>query len=249
MKKLALLIGLFFCTAATSQETLYSCGTINKTDFNGWSVMPYKAFKNISFDENNITLTKENGGYYTFETVRKLDNLVGFNKLYLQLSYEKNNSILKGVSAKFSADGNIWDNAKNDSHTGPFFVQNKSMNYSFVKLQFDLQFFDNSSFTLKSVFIQGKYTAPATIITPLLPEVENANFFKLFAFKNQINIETNSLAQQEVIIMNLRGQIIHRSFQEGSNRIELNTPDEYYIVGVIVDKAYALREKVYLSSP
>ena len=248
MKMLGIIIGLLVGVASHGRETLYSCGEVNETPFNGWSINAFNQFSNADFSENTLVFKRDFGGFYTIEMVRKIDELIGFDKLYLQLDYEKENIILNSVTAQFSTDGKSWKNGKNDSPFGPYFSENPEMNDCFVKLKFDIQFFDNSSFTLKSIFIQGKYPETLEIEEPE-DFVEDA-FYKLFAFQNQINIETNSEEEYEVMIINMTGQVVHRAFKTGSSRVELSNPvPGFYIVGLISGNQFVAKEKVYISSP
>ena len=248
MKTMGILLSLLVGLTSYGQETLYSCGEVSESPFNGWSITPFKQFANADFSNNNLTFKREFGGYYTIELIRKIDDLVGFDKLYLQLDYEKENATLNAVTVQFSADGKSWRNGENDSPFGPYFTENSKMNDCYVKLKFDLQFFDESSFTLKSIFIQGKY--PETLITEEVKEDVDESFYKLFAFQNQINIETNSEEEYEVMIINMTGQVVHRAFKIGSSRVELSNPvSGFYIVGLISKNQFVAKEKVYISSP
>ena len=88
MKKLGIFLTLLLGFISFGQETLYSCGEVNESPFNGWSISPFKQFSDADFSQNQLKFKRDLGGFYTIEMVRKIDELVGFDKLFLQLDYE-----------------------------------------------------------------------------------------------------------------------------------------------------------------
>lgn len=246
MKGLGIIITIIFLGSFSfAQENLFTCGKANEQPFNGWKITPYKSFKSVSFEENQIEFKREAPGDYNVEIERKITDLVGYDKLYLQLDYSEMDCHVLDVSVFFSSDGINWLPARNDSPFGPFFFQNEKMETSMVKIVFNTRFDSHSSLIVKSVFIQGKYTLATTTATDNIPE----DFFKLFTFQNQVNIETNTTEEYEVLVMNMNGQIIYRSFESGSNRIVLESANTgYYVVALIQKNTFIKKEKVFIQN-
>lgn len=246
MKQIILILSIsLFPLLSFSNDLLFECGKNSEGNFNGWKVHPMNVFDNISFSENEIEFYSQNGGDYTISFTRKIEDMVGYSTLFIDVNFEeRNNCQINFANVYLSTDGQNWDAISNRADLYQVQKTNREMNYIFIKTVADVSFYHDGILSFNHVKVEGEYKTPEQ--EQVLKPINDEPIFHIFSYQKVINIETKSEGDYEVYITDIKGQIIHHVEKNGSSRIEADYPNGIYIISILQNNKILNSEKVYL---
>lgn len=253
--KRTLVILLFLLVGGTmsAKEVLFTCGEGRDQGFEGWTIQPYKPFEWVDFSENQLSLYCEKGGEYSITLMRELDELVGYSTLFLDLAMEISPySLINHVNVFFSMDGSHWDAVQDDALNKEVQLTNGRMNYLFVKIVANVSFFTAGKLTFKGLTVSGEYESELepvqeeeTLVVDPHPVHPDLGFY-IFCYNGVITVETQNEKPYEAVLINLSGQIIQRTYGNGSMQFQTECPAGIYLVTIIQDNQVLSTTKVSL---
>ncbi|MEX1001151.1 MAG: hypothetical protein WDZ35_03470 [Crocinitomicaceae bacterium] len=170
MKKSAGLSVLFlfayaFCAFADHEDgskkmtKLFECGQQTAKNFNGWKIHGLPDHANTYFESDHLEVFQYQAGNYSVGLERKIENMVGFSDLLISLDIQAiENCVINHTTAYVSVDGKHWDSLQKDPRSGAR-IYHEQMNYLFIRLVADVQFFQQARFRFNKVSVFGDYTA------------------------------------------------------------------------------------------
>lgn len=252
MKRAIFILAMCILPAlANSKEVLFECGQTSETPFNGWKIKPFTVFDWVDFTDNRVTLYTESGGDYSVEFERKIDEMVGFSTVFLQLGLDISaQSVINYTNVFLSMDGKSWDPIPENVRNQEVQITNGRMNYLYVKIVANVTFYAAGNLVFENFKVSGEYENSVESDTEPL-EIEPAidqkdESFYIFSHHKNVNIETQSEGEYNVYITNLSGQIVFQSKANGSKRIETDLSDGIYIVSIVQGNRIVESKKVVL---
>lgn len=231
---------------SNSKELLYECGLNTENNFNGWTVHPMAVFDNIGFYENEIEFYAENGGDYSIAFSRKIEDMIGYSTIFVDLNFEElNNSTVNYANVYLSTNGKKWDAISKRADLGEVQITNSLMNYMFVKIVVNITFFSEGIVSLNKVKIAGEYESAVEETRDVQP-IDEDPLFHIFSYQKVINIETKTAEDYKIYITDMRGQVIYQTDKNGSSRVEADYPNGIYIISIIQNNKIIQSKKVVL---
>ena len=151
------------------------------------------------------------------------------------------------VTYYLSEDGINWVAVEESRNNKAVEISHYS-DYTYVKAIANVLMEEDGSVSCDYFKLEGKRPALASNDSnSWLDDEKTAATFKVFPFRDFINIETQSEEVYQIQITSITGKIIYREAQLGSTRIDLdNVSKGIYIVTIIQDNQIVQSQKVAL---
>lgn len=247
MKKQFVLFLFFLSGISYGQTLLLECGQNSGRNFNGWFVDNHHPFDAIEFDAHSVAFEHWLGGNFPVSLTKKVEAIKDFDSIRLLFNFEEvRDCKVEDVTYYVSEDGKKWKPIQSSRNNVALAIPNPKHTIQYVRAVANTRFDEDGRVALNYVKIEGEQNPiQNSELTELIREEPIENFF-IFNFENNINIETNTSAEYDVLITSTTGKIVFRDSYIGSNRIELphTITNGFYIVAVIQDNAFKASKKV-----
>ena len=245
---LLLSLCLFLGGIAMADEVILECGQNSGNNFNGWAIPNYHLFDRVDFHENSIEFYREVGGNLPIIVSKKVDDLSEYLNLSILFNFQANyNAEVVMVTYYLSEDGINWVAVEESRNNKAVEISHYS-DYTYVKAIANVLMEEDGSVSCDYFKLEGKRPALASNDSnSWLDDEKTAATFKVFPFRDFINIETQSEEVYQIQVTAISGKIIYRETQLGSTRIDLdNASKGIYIVTIIQNNQIVQSQKVAL---
>lgn len=235
-------IFLFFHAIGFGLTPIYECGLSTGIAFNGWSVSPYAAITNVSFNEETVSFFVEDGGDFTVCLTRKIEHLKNFQSVDFTIAFEViENAILNKVDFFVSPDGKNWTTIQLNQNSLKATLDNNVGN-QFICIKADVSFKRNGY--IECTYVKVEESELIELVkNPNAETLSNTEFF-IFFFNGIINVETQIEKPYQLVITNLSGQVVYTITLNGSDKVEPNLSNGTYVVSILMNNAVIKSKKL-----
>lgn len=229
------------CQTAFGNQIILECGKSSGKDFNGWSIAPYEAFSEVSFEGESIQLKVDQGGDYTLILSRHISEMKDFESSQFEIEFtELRNCALNQVDFFASRDGKSWEYVA--VNAGDLSGTINSKEYEYFKVAAQISFSRSGSLICSYFRLEGSNPVAVAVVEPAESAIQNTFF--AFCFNGIVNVETQSEEPFQLYLTNLAGQICYQASGVGSTRFEPNVSEGMFILTVVQGSEVKLTKKL-----